>query len=370
MNEIEKLIEDSKAIVAVARKAGRDLTTVESAAIDANLKRVEMLKKSEQTTATVNAFFGRKHDDINTGGQLALTGRGAKALSDQIIAGIRTKANFPAAGVQITSDLLMPGIVEQSQPLPSILNALPVRTVPVSYTYLRQLPGTAGRDMNVAVVPAGTKKPVSTVGIESVSQTLSVLATLSSPCNEMDLRDNSNLGAFVTSQLIDGLRQEWEQQIVNGDGTAPNLRGLLNTSGILTQALVSDATATVRRAITTLQGSGMVPAFAVLDAATWELIETQANLSPAALGYRGIQVDSQTQRLFGLPVVLSNILPAKTGLVIAQDSVVVDTDGVLDVKWSDADGGFASNTLTARVETRIGLSVTRASGVVKIATAA
>jgi HK97 family phage major capsid protein len=186
----------------------------------------------------------------------------------------------------------------------------------------------------------------------------------------MDLRDNSNLGAFVTSQLIDGLRQEWEQQIVNGSGTAPNLRGLLNTSGIVTQALVTDATATIRRAITTLQGGGLVPAFAVVSASDWEAIEVAANAKASAIDYRGLPVDSQTQRLFGLPVILSNILPAKVGLVIAQDSVVVDTDGVLDVKWSDADGGFASNTLTARVETRIGLSVTRPSGVVKIATAA
>jgi HK97 family phage major capsid protein len=186
----------------------------------------------------------------------------------------------------------------------------------------------------------------------------------------MDLRDNSNLGAFVTSQLIDGLRQEWEQQIVNGDGTAPNLRGLLNTSGIVTQALVTDATATIRRAITTLQGGGLVPAFAVVSASDWEAIEVAANAKASAIDYRGLPVDSQTQRLFGLPVILSNILPAKVGLVIAQDSVVVDTDGHLDIKWSDADGGFASNTLTARVETRIGLSVTRPSGVVKIATAA
>ena len=367
---VQSLIDQARGVAQKAAAENRDLTAGEQKLIDSNLEQVKSSRVADAKSAEIHAFFNRKHDDLNSGGQLALTGRGAKALSDQIIAGIRTKANFPAAGVQITSDLLMPGIVEQGQPLPSILNALPVRTVPVSYTYLRQLPGTAGRDMNAAIVPAGTKKPVSTVGIESVAQTLSVLAHLSSPCNEMDLRDNSNLGAFVTSQLIDGLRQEWEQQIVNGSGTAPNLRGLLNTSGIVTQALVTDATATIRRAITTLQGGGLVPAFAVVSASDWEAIEVAANAKASAIDYRGLPVDSQTQRLFGLPVILSNILPAKVGLVIAQDSVVVDTDGVLDVKWSDADGGFASNTLTARVETRIGLSVTRPSGVVKIATAA
>jgi HK97 family phage major capsid protein len=373
------LLDGARRTAEKAAAAGRDLTISESTSIDAAISaaraitaeieaRREAEAKSKSVFDSLDAM-ARNAAGSDSSSRLALTGKNAKILADRIIAGMGEKA-FPAAGVQITSNILLSGIAETGKPVQSILDALPSRVVPPTYSYLRQLPGTAGRDLKAAIVPAGSEKPVSTVGLETVQGHLRTLATLSSPVHNFALKDNANLEQFVISELIYGIRVALEQQVLNGDGAGENLTGLLGTSGILSQAFSSDVTTTIRKAITTLQSTGYQPAFAVISAASWEACDLAANAAAGAVDYRGLPTGTQAQRLFDVPIVISNVLPAKTGLLIGEGAATVDTDGRLDIAWSDGDGGFKTNTLTARVETRVGLSVTQPAAVVKLATSA
>ena len=107
-----------------------------------------------------------------------------------------------------------------------------------------------------------------------------------------------------------------------------------------------------------------------MHANDWEKIEL-LSASTGSIDNRGVPADPIARRLWGTPVVISNNLGAKVGLVIGEGAVVVDTDGKLDVKWTDAvSDDVARNQVRCRVEGRFGVSVSQPAAIVKTATAA
>src|SRR5690606_13765840 len=62
----------------------------------------------------------------------------------------------------------------------------------------------------------------------------------SSPVTDEQLDDVEGVQSYLNARLMFGLRQRFDTQVLTGDGTAPNLRGILNTSGIQTQARGTD----------------------------------------------------------------------------------------------------------------------------------
>jgi hypothetical protein len=78
-------------------------------------------------------------------------------------------------------------------------------------------------------------------------------------------------------------------------------------------------------------------------------------------------VDRDDRKAWGTQVVLSNKIAAGTAaaLDVAFLAVVTDTSGI-KVAISEADGGFATNTVRVRVEGRYSVSVYSPAGIVKI----
>src|SRR4051812_13290939 len=64
--------------------------------------------------------------------------------------------------------------------------------------------------------------------------------TDSIPVTDEQLDDAPEVAAILDQRIRFGLRQRLDQQIWNGNGTPPNLRGILNVSGIGTQAKSTD----------------------------------------------------------------------------------------------------------------------------------
>ena len=86
---------------------------------------------------------------------------------------------------------------------------------------------------------------------------------------------------------------------------------------------------------------------------------------------RGVPVDPVACRLWGVQVVINNTLGAKVGLVLGEGSVIIDGDGRIETKWTDAvDDDVLKNQVRCRVEARAGVSVVQPGAVVKVATAA
>lgn len=136
----------------------------------------------------------------------------------------------------------------------------PGRMTATSLTYWAQ-GATEGAP---AAVAEGAKKPSIKLGFGPVTEALSKIAALTKVSDE-SMEDTPYLTSVVNSQLVARLQIAEEDQILNGSGTAPNLRGLLNRSGILTQGAAGDAAAgnldSIHKALTKVaNGASLMPA--------------------------------------------------------------------------------------------------------------
>ena len=377
MNEIQQLIDDSKAIVAVARKAGRDLTTIESAAIDANLARVEMLKRSEQTTAEVNAFFnGQKRDTgpspADGTGYLAMGSRHLKAMGAQYVDKLIEsghRKSLVAAGSTAVPTVLLPGVTEEGKPAQSIMDLLPARVVgSPNYQFVRAV---SPRQPNARLVEPGAEKPVTPVSVQSVDGKLAVCATVSEPLDKFLLLDNQALSGYVGDELLYSLRICLESEILAGDGSAGHLTGLLSTSGIVSQPHVTDLLTTIRTAIGTLERTGYQPSAVVLSSADWMQLDLMLAAS-GSVAAQGLPINQAERRIWGVRVVLSEGMGAKTGMVLGEGCATVDVDGRgIDLEVSSEHAGlFSRNQLIIRAELRAGVSCAQPAALVKIGTSA
>jgi HK97 family phage major capsid protein len=61
------------------------------------------------------------------------------------------------------------------------------------------------------------------------------------PATRRAIADAEQLQTIINSEVGDGVRERLDTQMASGDGSSPNLRGIYNTSGILTRALGTDS---------------------------------------------------------------------------------------------------------------------------------
>jgi HK97 family phage prohead protease/HK97 family phage major capsid protein len=369
-----------KSLLNTADNEGRDLTADEA-------ERIETATKS---AASFDAGIATAHNDMAvmaaaksfadsvggpgpsqpaTSGRMALTGIHAKRLAASMIKSLPQDANgikSLAAGQQTTSIVMIDEVQTLGRPAVSLLDVLPSRIVAPSYLSLRQ---TVRDFFDGTPTAAGALKPTSELGVVSIEGRLRTVAHISDPLGNYELSDSAVLEQFVLDELLYGLRRGLEAQIVAGDGTGENMTGILETSGIVEQAFVTDALTSIRKGLTTLDVSGYNAGVIVVSAQLWESAELLL-LSAAATSAQGIPVDAVSRRLFGVPVVISQGLGADTALVLGDSAVTVDTDGQIVTRSSDAvSDDFARNRRRILCETRANVSINQPGAIIKVITA-
>jgi HK97 family phage major capsid protein len=85
----------------------------------------------------------------------------------------------------------------------------------------------------------GTKAEASLPFVKVTEPTQSIAAW--APATRRALSDATEMRALINEQLVWDCRQRLEAQALAGNGTAPNLRGIDGTVGVLTQALGADS---------------------------------------------------------------------------------------------------------------------------------
>jgi HK97 family phage major capsid protein len=137
--------------------------------------------------------------------------------------------------------------------------------------------------------------------------------TDSVPVTDEQLEDVAMMQGYLNSRLTFGVRQRLDRQVLIGDGSSPNLRGLKNVSGIQTQAKGADPVPDAFfKAMTKVRVTGRaVPTHHVMHPTDWQgvrLLRTADGIyiwgSPAETG---------PERLWGLPVVQNDADSAGTG---------------------------------------------------------
>lgn len=377
----------AREIVDGAKAEGVELTPEQASEVAGLLDQVKTFdgqiaerQKSADLIAAVEALGGSSTTPAEAGeksrrplsrGYLALTGTGAKSAAREAatkMLGSQGRKGIVAAGeVPFGVPLVNQSPLTLDRVPTSIVDVLTVVTHDTpAWQYLRQ----TVRDTKAGPVAAGALKPTSLYSVDKVDGRLVTIAHLSEPLDRYTLIDNNALESHLRDEMLFGLRQAVEDQVVNGDGEDENLAGLFNTPGIVAQPFGDHLVSTTRRAITKLEATGRTPGVFVLSPADWEALELFRNGS-GAFDLAHTAIDRAAQKLHGTRVVLSSVMPIGKGLLLDLDAVQLDTDTHgLVIENGTVGNQFARNQKVMLVEGRFGLSVLRPSGVVEIATAA
>lgn len=230
------------------------------------------------------------------------------------------------------------------------------RTTQAAIVYMEETTTT-----NAAAETAeGGTKPESALAFTERTSPVRKIATVLPVTDEL-LADAPAMEDYVNGRLGQFISYREDSQLLNGDGIAPNLTGILNTAGIQTQAKAADPTPdAVHKAITKVWTGSYLPADAVvMNPADWE--EIRLLRTADGIYIWGSPSEAGPARIWGLNVTLTTSLAAGTGLVgafRAGAQVFRRSDVAFAVSDSHSDF-FVKNQLMIRAEERLALTVFR-----------
>jgi hypothetical protein len=131
-------------------------------------------------------------------------------------------------------------------------------------------------DPDIVVGTPSGLKPDGSFTWERVTTTVQPIAE-GVPISKRALMNGGQMRGIVDQQLRYDIEQRLNGQMISGNGSAPNLRGIRNTTGITTQAFSNNVIETLRKAKTKVTnpatGSGKVPNGAVLTPTSMETLD-------------------------------------------------------------------------------------------------
>lgn len=185
--------------------------------------------------------------------------------------------------------------------------------------------------------------------------------TDSVPITDEQLEDEAQVMSLIDQRLSFGLRQRLDLQILVGNGTPPNLRGINNVAGIQTQAKGSDdRISAFAKALTLIRVTGRsVPNGAVFHPNDWLAYMLLKNANGDFL-FGNPFMSSGPQSLLGIPVAESDAQTENTALIgdFANFSRIDDRRGVV-VQTGFVNAQFTEGKVTMRADMRAAMTVTR-----------
>ncbi len=240
-----------------------------------------------------------------------------------------------------------------------------------------------------AELAEGGTKPEADITFDAVDEPIRKIAVLL-PLTDEALDDVPFLRSYMNARLRLFVQMREDLQLLSGNGTAPNIRGILNRSGINTTASYSIGGANPDQAlidqtfvaIMQVLQAFLEPTEIVMKPSTWQIAalakDAQRNYllgGPGAVSYVGNGPGGP--RLWGLRVVLNANMPAqaatnKVVLVGAfrTGAMLIRRSGI-DLAVSDSHSTFfAENKIALRAEERVGLAVFRPAAFAVVTSAA
>lgn len=205
---------------------------------------------------------------------------------------------------------------------------------------------------------SGGTKPESGIDYAVVQSTVKNIAHWI-PATKRALADVGQLRTLIESRLQDGVNLRLDSQMINGDATGENLRGILNTSGVLTQARATDpAIEAILKAITQIRLQFLEPTAILLHPTD----AMNARLAKNANGdyYFGPPNLSGDLQIWGLPIVQSPVVTAGTAIVGKWDEAILWVREGLNLAASDSHNDFfIRNMVAVLAEMRAAFAVPR-----------
>ena len=249
------------------------------------------------------------------------------------------------------------------------------QTTSDAITFFRETSATN----NAAVVGQATAttgtsglKPESGLAFAQATEAVKTIATWI-PITRQTLWDASQMETYVNQRLMDFLRLEESDQILNGDGVGENFTGLLNTSGVqdldttvyFTGSPVADAGSAnenynrIRRAKTLIRTVGRARAnFVVVNPEDSESFDTATNANNNYYG-AGPFSGNGVPNLWGLRVVEDENIAAGSALVGDGRMAAIWDRMQAQIMTGYINDQLVRNMLTLLAEERLALTVFR-----------
>jgi len=185
------------------------------------------------------------------------------------------------------------------------------------------------------------------------------------PITDEQLADVPQLRDLIDNRLRVMLAMAEENQLVNGSGTTPQLIGLLNKPSIQTQAKGTDTIPdAIYKAFTKVRWTGYAePSGVILHPNDWQDVRL---LKDANGNYIfGSPADAGPERIWGKPVVITNVIAENTGLTADFQLYcqAFERAGVVIESTNTHSDWFPSFKLAIRIAKRGCLVIYRAAAV-------
>ena len=283
----------------------------------------------------------------------------------------RVEVEVPDARAFLSTDFpsvptRVPGILTPNRDEPltvlDLIDRQSISSNTVSWVQEVAAPGGA------AEVAQGAAKPESTWDVELKEETAATIAHWIDIARQA-LEDETMLQGYINGRMVYGVEKRLNAQVLNGNGTAPNLRGILNTTGIgaYTGLATDSYLVQIRKARTVAELSEYVPDGVVLHPSDWETVELDTNDNGSFRAIASV-ADGAVRRVWGLTVVSTVNIAQGTALVggFREGATLWERTGVnVYITDSDADK-FRKNILTMLAEKRAALAVWRPKAFVKV----
>lgn len=251
-----------------------------------------------------------------------------------------------------------PEIVPSAQPFRSVSDLMATGTVSGNtIEYYEETTFT-----NAAVeVAEGAAKPESALSFTLRTDNVRKIATWI-PATDEVLSDLPQLRSYIEGRLRFMVLRRREQQLLNGDGTAPNLRGIANRSGIQTQAKGADPTFdAILKAMVKVQVTGDAdPDGIVMHPNDWQ--DLRLTRTADGLYILGNPGDTTAmERLWGLPLRVTPAQTENTAIVGAFGSMsqVFFREGLTITVSTEHSTYFVENKVAILAEERLALACYR-----------
>lgn len=211
----------------------------------------------------------------------------------------------------------------------------------------------------------GSAKKESDITFEPYTVNIRTVAHWIKVTNQL-LADAPAIAAYIDTRLRDGLAQRVDAQLVNGNGTSPNLSGLTDSGNFTAYTPTSDDNLVdaINRLKYLMWVTGNAPDTIYVNPADWGAME------------RTREGDGEGMYLYGAPGTISGLNPFGVRVVITKDlaqgkiiaaktsdSIVIYDRQSVAVEMGYVNDDFTRNLVTIRAEERLGLGVERPAGV-------
>lgn len=279
-----------------------------------------------------------------------------------------TETGYPPSVIR--DDLIVPTALRNPNTVIDLFDV--INTDQYQYKYLEETTFTN----NAAEASEGSAFGESALAFTERTENIRKFG-VSIPVTEELLADVSAVQGYLDSRLRTMLQLRLDSELLNGDGSAPNITGILNKTGINTFDYSSFAgnlkrIGQIYQAITEIRKDAFVePDAIIMHPSDWYDVVTEVNavttsgaLNPLFVG-AGMMNGAPTASIWGVPVVPTTAISAGTALVGSfggGQAVHVVSRAGMEVAMSDShDDFFTKDKVMMKASLRLGFPIYRAT---------